>query len=46
MVDGGPSEKISCIFCDIDLMETINADFERSRAVLEKHDIVLPLNVV
>ena len=46
MVDGGPSEKISCIFGDIDRMETITADFERSRAVLEKHDLVLPLNVV
>ena len=46
MVDGGRSHKISCIFGDIDRMATKNADFERSQAVLEKNDLVLPLNVV
>ena len=46
MMYGEPSHKISCIFGDIDCMEKINADFEKSRAVLEKHDLVLPMNVV
>ena len=46
MVDGGRCHKISCIFGDIDHMATTNADFERSQAVLEKQDVVLPLNVV
>ena len=46
MVDGGGSHKISCIFGDIDRMATTNADCERSRAVLEKQDLVLPLNVI
>ena len=46
MVDGGRSHKINCIFGDIDRMATTNVDFERSRAVLEKHDILLHLNVV
>ena len=46
MVNGGPSHKISCIFGDIDRMEKINADIKTSRAVIEKQDLVLPLNVV
>ena len=46
MVDNGRSHRISCIFGDIDRMATTNADFERSQAVLEKQDLVLPLNVV
>ena len=45
-MDGGGSHKISCIFGDIDCMETTNADFERSRWVIEIHDIILHLNVV
>ena len=45
-MDGGRFHKISCIFGDIDRMTTTNAHFERSRAVLEKHNLVLPLNFV
>ena len=40
------SQKISCIFDDIDRMATNNADFEISREVLEKIDVVLHLNAV
>ena len=45
-MDGGRFHKISCIFDAIDLMATTNADFERSRAVIEKGDLVLHLNVL
>ena len=46
MVDGGRSHKISCIFGDIDRMATKNADLERSKAVIDKQDLVLHPNVV
>ena len=42
---GMPSNKISCIFGDIDCMETINSDFERSREVLVKYYQNICLNV-
>ena len=45
-MDGGRFHKISCIFDAIDLMATKNADFERSRAVIEKRNLVLPLIVI
>ena len=45
-MDGGRFHNISCIFDAIDLMETKNKDFVRSRAVNEKHDLVLHLNVI
>ena len=43
---GWRSHKISCIFGAIDGMAAKNADFKRSRAALEKRDVVLHLNVV
>ena len=43
---GWCSHKISCIFGAIDRMAAKNADFERSRAVLKKCDIVLHQHVV
>ena len=43
---GGRSHKISCIFGAIDRMATTNTDFEISQAALEKHDVLLHLNVV
>ena len=45
-MDGWRSHKIRCIFGAIDCIATKNADFEISRAVLEKRDVVLHLNVV
>ena len=45
-MDGRRFQKISYIFEAIDIMATKNADFERSRAVIEKRDIVLHLNVI
>ena len=43
---GGRSHIISCVFGDIVPMATKNVDVKRSRAVLEKHDVVLHLNFV
>ena len=45
-IDRAVFYKINYIFGDIDFMATKNADLERSRAVLEKCDIVLHQNVV
>ena len=45
-MDWGCFHNIVCVFDAIDLMETWNADFERSRAVIEKRNIVLPLIVI
>ena len=45
-IAGWRSHKISCIFGAIDCIATKNADFDRSRAVLEQRDLVLHLNVV
>ena len=44
MVDVGRSNKISCIFGDIDFMATKNADFEITWAVFENPDIIFHLN--
>ena len=40
------SHKINFIFGDIDCMATKKPDFKRSRAVIEKQDLVLYMNVV
>ena len=45
-MDGGRFHKIICIFDAIDIRGTKNEDFERSRAVIEKRDLVLPLIVI
>ena len=45
-IDRAVFYKINYIFGDIDFMATKNADLERSRAVIEKQDIVLHLNIV
>ena len=41
----GRSHKIKFIFKDIDRMAIKNSDLERSRAVIEKQNLVLHLNV-
>ena len=42
-MDGGCFQHNSCIFDAIDLMATKNVDFERSRAFIEKWDLIIPL---